>query len=128
MAEVGSSIAYPDCFFINGEWVPASGDKKFNLVNPSSEEIFLQVAEAGKDDVAKAVAAARMAFDKGPWPWMTHAERGAYLNALADVLSGRVDEIALLTSSENGSTLPIAKGMAEYATFLYQPVDEVGVG
>ncbi len=52
---------------INGKWVDAASGKTFPTINPSTGEVITQVAEADAADVDKAVAAARTAFDKGPW-------------------------------------------------------------
>ena len=52
---------------INGKWVDAASGKTFPTINPSTGEVITQVAEADAADVDKAVAAARAAFDKGPW-------------------------------------------------------------
>lgn len=60
-------IAQPDRFFIGGEWVRPSSDAKIDVVMSSTEEVFISVAEAQKADVERAVAAARTAFDYGPW-------------------------------------------------------------
>ena len=54
---------------------------KINVINCATEELFLSVAEAQEADVNRAVAAARAAFDHGPWPLMSHAERAGYLKA-----------------------------------------------
>lgn len=113
-------IVNPDRLYIGGCWESPSSDSRFDLINPATEESFLQVAEAQAADMARAVAAARKAFDSGPWPWLSHAERGGYLNALADALDKRSDEIAELTASENGSILSVARGTSDYANFLYR--------
>jgi hypothetical protein len=61
-------IKHPDRLFIGGKWIRPSGAKQLRLVNPADEEIFFEVAEAEQGDVEAAVAAARTAFDHGPWP------------------------------------------------------------
>ena len=79
MLPEGVFIRNPDKLFIGGEWVaPLSGDS-IEIVNPNSEEVVARVAEAGPDDMDRAVAAAREAFDHGPWPTTAPAERGAKL-------------------------------------------------
>jgi acyl-CoA reductase-like NAD-dependent aldehyde dehydrogenase len=57
--------------FINGQFVDASSGKTFPVIDPRSEEVLCSIAEAGSEDVDKAVAAARAAFDSGPWTTMS---------------------------------------------------------
>ncbi len=120
MVDVSSLIANPGRLYIGGCWETPSSDSRFDLVNPSTEEPFLRVAEAQAEDMARAIAAARKAFDSGPWPWLSHEERGSYLTALAQALEDRTSEIASLTASENGSILSVARGTSDYANFLYR--------
>ena len=68
-------VTHPDRFFIGGEWVAPSSDATIDVIDSGTEELFFRVAEAQADDMSRAVAAARTAFDDGPWPGLTHAER-----------------------------------------------------
>src|ERR1700674_480736 len=77
------TLAHPLRFYIGGEWVEASSGATFDVISSSTEEVVATVAEAREKDMARAVAAARKAFDEGPWPRFTHAERAAYLRAIA---------------------------------------------
>lgn len=95
-------IRTPDRFFIGGEWVAPSASTAFDVVSPHSEEIFLRVAEAQTPDVDRAVSAARMAFDKGPWPRLSHAERARYLTAIADGIRDASDRLATTWTSQMG--------------------------
>ena len=61
---------------IGGCWVDAASGKTFEDVNPATAEVLAQVAEADAEDVARAVGAARAAFEEGPWSRMSGAERG----------------------------------------------------
>jgi len=62
------NIRHLDKLFIDGAWVAPSSDGKIDIVSPMTEEVILQVAEAREADMDRAVAAARKAFDEGPWP------------------------------------------------------------
>src|SRR5215470_7704221 len=76
-------IRHPDRFFIGGEWVQPSSSSRIDVHDSATEEVFLSVAEAQVEDVDRAVAAAREAFDDGPWPRMAHAERALWLSKIA---------------------------------------------
>lgn len=95
-------------FFIGGDWVAPSSGATIDVVNPATEEVFLKVAEAKAEDMAKAVGAARHAFDNGPWPRMTHAERATYLRAFATELRRRLAHISSIWTSEIGVTRAVA--------------------
>ena len=103
------SIRHPDRFFIGGEWVAPSSAGRFDVISPSTEEIVMSVAEAQAADADHAVAAARLAFDKGPWPGMTPKERAVYLNAIGAHLAGRNDELAHIWTSQMGILNSAAK-------------------
>ena len=70
-------IRYPDRLYIGGEWVAPAGSAMLEVICPSNERRVGRVPEASTTDIDRAVAAARHAFDHGPWPRMTPAERGA---------------------------------------------------
>jgi aldehyde dehydrogenase (NAD+) len=99
---VHAPIRHPDRLFIGGEWVKPTGTSKIDVINSGTEELYVSVAEAQEADVNKAVAAARKAFDEGPWPRMTHAERATYMRALADELEARADDMSRIWTTETG--------------------------
>ena len=104
-----TQLRAPDRLFIGGDWVSAATSERFDVVDPSTEAVIAQVAAAGNDDVARAVGAARAAFDHGPWPWLTPAERAAHLHALAAALEARREELALHWTSEMGIVHSLAR-------------------
>jgi len=95
-------ITSPDRFYIGGEWITPSSRDQIDVVQPATEHVWVRVAAARKDDVSRAVAAARQAFDNGPWPRMTPAERAQYLRAIAAGLRERADDLSHIWSSEMG--------------------------
>ena len=95
-------VRHADRFFIGGEWVAPSSDATIDVIDSGTEELYYRVAAAGPDDVARAIAAARQAFDEGPWPRLTHAERADHLRALGAALAGRGDVLAQLWPRESG--------------------------
>src|SRR5271169_13339 len=94
---------------IDGEWVAAASGKTFPVYNPATGTVLGQVAEADKEDVNRAVAAARRAFDSGPWSRMTGSERGRLLWKLAGLVERNLDEFAELESIDNGKPYAVAK-------------------
>ena len=103
------SLLHPDRFYIGGEWVNASSDAVIKVIDSASEEVFLTVAEARKEDMSRAVAAARDAFDDGPWPRMSHSDRASFLRALAAGLRERADEVGQVWPRESGALHSFAK-------------------
>ena len=95
-------LKHPDRLYIGGQWVTPSTADLIDVVQPATEEVWLQVAEAKPEDVNRAVAAAREAFDDGPWPYMNPAERAEYLRAIAEALRKRHTEVAHTWTSEMG--------------------------
>jgi betaine-aldehyde dehydrogenase len=96
--------------YINGEFVESASKLYFPVVDPSTEEIMAEVPEANEEDVNRAVAAARVAFDSGPWPQTTAQDRGRILFRLADRIRKEAAHLAELESRNSGK--PIVE--AEY--------------
>eukprot|EP00246_Nothoceros_aenigmaticus_P000424 TRINITY_DN10630_c0_g3_i1.p1 TRINITY_DN10630_c0_g3~~TRINITY_DN10630_c0_g3_i1.p1 ORF type:complete len:502 (-),score=94.84 TRINITY_DN10630_c0_g3_i1:336-1841(-) len=96
---------------IDGKWVDAVSGKKFPTVDPRSGELIVDVAEADKADVDLAVAAARRAFDEGPWPRLSGSERGRILCKLAGLIEDHAKELAALETMDSGK--PIGQSEAE---------------
>src|SRR5258708_39492415 len=92
----------PGKLIINGEAVAAASGRTFTTTNPATESPICTVAEAGPEDVDRAVKAARAAFESGPWPKMRPAERQRVLWKLGDLILEHADELALLETIDNG--------------------------
>ena len=92
-----------DRLFIGGEWVEPSSTNVIEVVSPMTEEVVATVPEAMEADVDRAVEAAKRAFDEGPWPRMTAAERGAVLAKVSDAVRNEMGDVAELISGEMGS-------------------------
>ncbi|HSG54723.1 MAG TPA: aldehyde dehydrogenase family protein, partial [Paracoccaceae bacterium] len=102
MTPEGVNIAHPDKLFIGGEWVAPHGTAQIEVVNPASEEVVARVAHADNVDMDRAVAAARAAFDNGPWPTTAPLERMAKLMQFVDELEKRVPELATAWTAQIG--------------------------
>ena len=95
----------PSKLLIDGQWV--DGSKKFNTINPATEEVLTEVAEASASDVDRAVEAARRAFEdrNGPWRKLSASERGRFIWKLADLVEKNIDELAELETLDNGKPI-----------------------
>jgi acyl-CoA reductase-like NAD-dependent aldehyde dehydrogenase len=102
-------VRHADRFFIGGKWIEPSSNARIDVRDSATEEIFLSVAEAQVEDVDRAVAAARKAFDHGPWPRMTHKERAAWLVKIADAWVKRAEALADTWTRESGVLHAVAK-------------------
>ncbi len=96
--------------YINGEWVASNSSKTFPVYDPASEEIIAHVPDANAGDVNRAVAAAKTAFEDGPWSTTTPQERGRILFRLADKVRQNLPMLAELEARNCGK--PIVE--AEY--------------
>jgi aldehyde dehydrogenase (NAD+) len=104
-------LAHADRLFIDGRWEKPSNAAQIEVINCATEEVLLRIAQAQEADVTRAVHAARSAFDRGPWPRMTHAERAAQLRALAREMGKRGEDSARIWASESGVIHSLAKAM-----------------
>jgi aldehyde dehydrogenase (NAD+) len=93
-----------DALFIGSDWISPSSSEIIEVINPATENLFFKVPAAQAADVDAAVAAARQAFDKGPWPRMSPGERAKYLFAIAERVEARSEEIANVWSGQMGVT------------------------
>jgi aminomuconate-semialdehyde/2-hydroxymuconate-6-semialdehyde dehydrogenase len=91
--------------FVDGAWEEASSGRTFESVNPATGKKLASIQEAGPDDVDRAVAAARRAFDHGPWPGMAVAERSRILNRVGEIILERKDELARLETLDTGKPI-----------------------
>lgn len=89
--------------FVNGSWV-APGSGRYDVINPATEEVIASAPDAGTAQVEQAIAAARTAFDTGPWATATPEERSRCLQQLSDALLAHGDEIYALAQAEWGCT------------------------
>src|SRR5690554_4562861 len=93
--------------FIDGAFVDAQDGATFDVLEPVTNEVYITAASASKADVDLAVAAAKRAFDEGPWPTMLPRERSRILHRVADIVESRDEQLALIESWDSG--LPITQ-------------------
>ncbi len=94
---------------IDGKWVEAASGKTLTTYDPATEEPLADVPAGDKEDVDRAVRAARKALESGAWPKMTASERGRALWKLADLIEQRTEEFAQLETLDNGKPLAVAR-------------------
>src|ERR1017187_1364422 len=102
-------VSRPRKMFIDGKWVEAASGKTFPTYNPATGEVLAQVAEGDREDIDRAVKAARRAFDSGPWHEMTPSQRGRVIWKLGDLIEEHLEEFAQLESLDNGKPLSVAR-------------------
>jgi betaine-aldehyde dehydrogenase len=94
-----------DRLFIGGDWVAPEGTDTIAVISPSTEEVIARVPDGTEADIDKAVAAARTAFDRGPWPRMTPVERAEILTKVAAQLVAEMNDMAEIITNEMGSPI-----------------------
>ena len=95
-----------NAFFIGNRWVSPASERRFTLINASTEEVIASVPEACEADVDAAVAAAREAFDNSGWATMTYADRASVMERLMAAIAARGANLAQAVSAQNG--MPVA--------------------
>ena len=95
--------------YINGRFVPAKAGRTREYLNPADNSVLGVAADSDTSDVEDAIAAARLAFDDGPWPWTPAAERAGKLFKLADMIESNAEELARLDTLNNGKPLREAR-------------------
>ncbi len=123
---------------IDGQWLAAARGDSFAVLNPATGLPIADAAAGDEIDVDRAVAAARRAFDRGPWPAMGGAQRASLLWRLSDLLLAHADELADLETLDNGKPrsdtrrvdLPVASELLRYyagwATKLKGETTQIG--
>src|SRR5258708_13344981 len=92
-----------DRLFIGGEWVAPAGTATIDVISPHTEAVIGRVPEGTEAELDRAVAAARQAFDHGPWPRMSPAERAEIVGRLSAIYAERQNDMAELVTAEMGS-------------------------
>lgn len=112
-----------DRLFIDGSWVGSTGTDVITVISPVTEEPLGTAPDGTTADIDRAVAAAREAFDRGPWPRLSVDQRADRIAALARIIEKRAQDIATLISSENGCPIMFsvpgeAMGAVAFADYL----------
>jgi aldehyde dehydrogenase (NAD+) len=97
--------------FVGGKFVPSDAKSRIDVISPNTEEVIGRVPDATPADVDRAVAAAREAFDKGPFPRWSPEERADGITRLSEALKKRAQDIASTISSQNGCPISMSLGV-----------------
>ena len=106
--------------YINGNFVDAESEKSFENTNPFTNERINRVSEGDKPEIDRAVAAAKEAFQQGPWGKMKVSERLSYIHKIADVIDEHIEEIAPLESYDTGLPISQTKKMVARAAHNFR--------
>ncbi len=110
-SKVKAFLSTPRKMLINGEWVSSVSGKTFTVYNPATGKELAKVYEGDKADIDLAVAAAREAFENGPWRTMSPMERSRIIWKIADLMYEHRDELSELESLDNGKSKGIANAV-----------------
>jgi acyl-CoA reductase-like NAD-dependent aldehyde dehydrogenase len=106
---MASAVVSERGLFIDNEFVEARDGEMLESIDPATGDSLGLVHTAGPVDVDRAVASARRAFESGPWPQLTPAERGRLLWRLGDLIERDADELALLETLDNGKPITFSR-------------------
>ncbi len=106
---VQAFLASPRPMLIDGQWVEAASGRTFPVYDPATGAKMARVAEGDREDIDRAVAAARRAFEEGPWRRMTPSERGRLVWKIGDLVAEHTEELAELDSLDNGKPRTVAR-------------------
>lgn len=107
-------VSAADAIYAGGRWVPASSSGRITVQNPYDLSTVGTAPDGGAHDVDVAVRAAREAFDRGPWPRMSPAERADWMEKLADELERRAEPTAQLVTAENGQPIGLSRALSGF--------------
>src|SRR5947207_9328239 len=108
-AKLSNWLKQPKRNLIAGKWVPAASGQNFEVFNPANGSVIAKVPESDREDINRAVSAARKAFVSGPWSKMTPSERGKLVWRIGDLILQHADELAELESVDNGKPRAVAR-------------------
>ncbi len=109
ISEIQTFLNSPQKLLIDGKRVDAASGESFEVQDPSNNRQLTAVPRGGPEDIDRAVAAARKAFESGPWKKITPSERGKLLWKLADLIEENAEEFAQLETLDNGKPITISR-------------------
>ncbi|MEF9412242.1 aldehyde dehydrogenase family protein [Rhodococcus sp. IITD102] len=119
---VAVTFTHVDDLFLGGNWTPSGSPERLPVVDPATGEEWGSIPQASAADLDAAVGSARDAFDSGPWPRLTAAERADLLLRMADEVEKRAELISVTNTRENGSPVAETSGAAANAAGILRHV------
>ena len=113
-------VSRPHSLFIGGAWIAPATDRRLSVISPVTEEPIATFAEANEADVDRAVAAARAAFDTGPWPRLSVEERAVALERVAQALRARHEELAQVWTAQVGAPISFTRYASAQPATLFE--------
>ncbi|MCD2147391.1 aldehyde dehydrogenase [Gordonia paraffinivorans] len=113
-------LANTDRLYIDGKWVQPHSTAQIEVVDSATELVYYSVPDADVDDIDLAITAARHAFDEGPWPRLTHAERAQVLLDIAEAVEKRIGDIVEIWPRETGILASSVAGVMHEVTSAYR--------
>jgi aldehyde dehydrogenase (NAD+) len=104
-----AALSWKNSLFIDGCWVEGTAPEALKVINPANEDVIASMPLGSTEDTRMAVAAARRAFDEGPWPEMDPKERSRFLIRFGERIAERLPELIELNIAEAGSTRQVAE-------------------
>ena len=125
-----ASLSFRGQAFIDGKFVDAASGKTFDSINPATGNVLTAVAECDEEDINRAVAAGRAAFEDGRWSGMAPGDRKAVMLKLADLIRSNLEEMALLDSMDMGKLVTDAAtvdapGSAHFFQWYAEAIDKI---
>ncbi|MBD9525264.1 aldehyde dehydrogenase [Paracoccus sp. PAR01] len=125
-----AGLSFRNKAFIDGRFVDAASGRVFDSINPATGEVLAQVAECDAEDIDRAVAAGRRAFEDGRWSRMAPGARKAVMLKLADLIRANLEEMALLDSLDMGKLVTDAAtidapGSAHFFQWYGEAIDKI---
>ncbi len=125
-----AKLSFRSQAFINGKYVPAASGKTYDNVSPVDGKVLAKVASCDKEDVDRAVKAARAAFNSGKWSEAAPKQRKRALQKFADLIAKNADELALLETLDMGKPIMFAKGVdvmsvVDHVRWFAEAIDKI---
>ncbi|MGZ4190724.1 MAG: aldehyde dehydrogenase family protein [Actinomycetota bacterium] len=118
--EARAFLSEPKKMFIGGEWVDAASGETFATIDPALDEEITQVPLAGAEDVARAVKAARDAFESGKWSNLEPRKRAGVLYKIADAIQSKAAALAQIETLDQGKPVAFALGEMIHSAFVFR--------
>jgi acyl-CoA reductase-like NAD-dependent aldehyde dehydrogenase len=118
--KAAAQLRLPEKMFIDGTWRDSAGGQRLDVVNPYTEQVIGTIPAGTREDAAAAVAAARKAFDEGPWPRLSPRERARLLFRVAELLRKHQEEFAILECLDNGKPVTESQWAAIAAAGVFE--------